>query len=134
MKAHRLSLIILSLLVAISLSGCGLFKPKTITVYESVPVYPELQSPPKPLELLPVSWSVVSDENLNFFLTENRTRNGGTVFIALEVRDYENLSHNMAEMQRFVIEQRAIIRAYETRPSFPEIDENGIPETTPPHK
>jgi hypothetical protein len=92
-----------------------------------VPVYIDVVERPKPLELLPLHFTVVSEETLGEFLKANRFRNGSLVFIAMEVKDYENLSLNTAEIHRYIQQQIAVIEYYESK-SRP-IDGHG--ETVP---
>ena len=101
-------------------SGCGLFRAKTVTEYVSVPVYTEVKPRPEKIELLPVYFYTVSDQNLNDFLEGNRFRYNGVVFIALEVKDYENLSYNTSELYRYIKEQQALLNYYEEQATPPE--------------
>jgi tRNA threonylcarbamoyladenosine modification (KEOPS) complex Cgi121 subunit len=47
------------------------------------------------------------------FLERFGKENGETVYIAISVKDYENLSLNMAEIKRFLEQQNNIIVYYE---------------------
>jgi hypothetical protein len=111
------------------LSSCGLFKAKTITVYETVPIYADVQPRPKPVELLPTSFNVVSDKNLEAFLSDNRRRYNGIVFVAMDVPTYENISYNMQEINRYLREQQALIDYYEREATPPEEIKDDVPET-----
>lgn len=56
---------------------------------------------------------VVSKENYDEFVSEYEAKNGGDAYIALSVKDYENLSLNFAELRRFIEQQKEIILYYE---------------------
>lgn len=70
-------------------------------------------SRPDPLLLRNLDFFVVSDKNLDEFLDKLRTKEGAVVFVALSVEDYENLSLNMAEFERYIRQQQSIIVYYE---------------------
>jgi len=55
----------------------------------------------------------VTSETLNEFLTKYEKENGDVVFFALSVPDYENLSLNVAELKRFINQQKSLIVYYE---------------------
>jgi hypothetical protein len=66
---------------------------------------------------------VVSKENYNEFVKEFEAKNGADAYIAISVKDYENLSLNFAELRRYIEQQKQIIVYYE----------NAVkPEDTPP--
>lgn len=107
---------ILSLLAAISiLSGCGLFKPRVeyVTKVEYVEKKIDLQQRPKEIKLYPVYFHAVSEENIDEFLKDFEKENGDIVFFAISVIDYENLSLNVAELRRYIEQQKNLIVYYE---------------------
>jgi hypothetical protein len=65
---------------------------------------------------------VVSKENYEEFVTEFEKKNGGDAYIAISVKDYENLSLNFAELRRYIEQQKQIILYYEeaVKPSEPQ--------------
>lgn len=68
---------------------------------------------PSPVQILPVNFRVVTTDNLESFLSELRTEQGGTpVFIAITSRDYENLLINLADLRRYIEQQQAVIVYY----------------------
>jgi hypothetical protein len=73
----------------------------------------EKKARPEKVTLLPVKWYVVSEENLGEFVATFRDRYNGAVFVALDVRFYENLSYNMTELERFILDQNALLDYYE---------------------
>ena len=51
--------------------------------------------------------------NYEKFVKEYAKKNGTDSYIALSVKDYENLSLNFAELRRYIIQQKQIIIYYE---------------------
>lgn len=69
---------------------------------------------PTPVQMLPVNLRVVTPDNLQAFLAEmSATQNNSTyVFVAMHMRDYENLTLNLAELRRYMEQQQAVILFY----------------------
>ena len=120
----------LSLLLAITLlSGCASFwKPEkeivTVTklVERNIPTVPS----PKPVQMNDVKIYVVSpSENFEEFKKEFEAKNGADSYIAISVKDYENLAKNFAEIRRYIEQQKQIILYYEeaVKPSEPSEEE-----------
>ena len=109
----------LSLLLATTLliSGCSSFyKPEkeivTVTklVERQIPTVPH----PKQVRMNEIKIYVVSpEENLEEFKKEFAAKNGADSYIAISVKDYENLSKNFAELRRYIEQQKQIILYYE---------------------
>ena len=56
---------------------------------------------------------VVNKDNYEEFVKEFESKNGETAWIAISVKDYENLSLNFAELRRYIEQQKEIIVYYE---------------------
>ena len=103
------------LLATLLLSSCSSFRPepeiKIVTQIEktTVPTVPR----PKPVQLNDVKIYVVSQENFEEFKKEFEAKNGADAYIAISVKDYENLSLNFAELRRYIEQQKQIIVYYE---------------------
>ena len=104
------------LLLTLLLSSCGyLRKPekeivvKTIEVQKIIPVQPQ----PKPVDMIDVKFYVVTEENYAEFKEKFMKTNNDYVFYAVSVHDYENLAFNMAELYRYIRQQKEIIIYYE---------------------
>lgn len=69
---------------------------------------------------------VVSQENFEEFKKEFEKKNGGDAYIAISIKDYENLSLNFAELRRYIEQQKQIIVYYENavKPEKPKIEDN----------
>ena len=68
---------------------------------------------PKPVQLIDTRVYVVNEDNLEEFIAEFKETNGNVAFIALSIKDYENLALNIAELRRFINQQKEIIVYYE---------------------
>ena len=104
------------LLLTLLLSSCGFIrKPekeivvKTIEVQKIIPVQPQ----PKPVDMIDVKFYVVTEENYEEFKEKFMKTNNDYVFYAVSVHDYENLAFNMAELYRYIRQQKEIMIYYE---------------------
>ena len=104
------------LLLTLVLSSCGyLRKPEkeivvqTVEVQKVIPVQPR----PKPVDMTDVKFYVVTEENYEEFKEKFMKTNNDYVFYAVSVHDYENLAFNMAELYRYIRQQKEIIIYYE---------------------
>lgn len=103
-----LSLILLS-------SGCSSWKPLTEVVTETKIIERNIptQERPKQVNLEDIQWYVVTEKNMDEFIKRFEDENGTLVFYAMSVRDYETLSLNMADLKRYILQQKEIIVYYE---------------------
>ena len=106
------SLLLLSLLI----SSCSTWNPlktieiKTVEVERNVP----LQNRPRQLDLADIHWYVVTEENFAEFKKRFQKENGDPlVAYVISVKDYETLALNMAEIKRYIEQQKSIIVYYE---------------------
>ena len=104
------------LLLTLLLSSCGyLRKPEkeivvqTVEVQKVIPIQPQ----PKPVDMIDVKFYVVTEENYEEFKEKFMKTNNDYVFYAVSVHDYENLAFNMAELYRYIRQQKEIIIYYE---------------------
>jgi hypothetical protein len=68
---------------------------------------------PKGLSLSDVDFFVVTAENYDEFKERFTNENGQLVFVAMSVRGYEAMSLNMAELRRYILQQKEVIVYYE---------------------
>ena len=102
------------LLLSLTLMGCGrIMPPKVVTVTKTVRTEVPLVAKPKQVQLNDVKIWVVSKVNYEEFVKEYAKKNGGDSYIAISVKDYENLSLNFAELRRYIEQQKQIIVYYE---------------------
>ncbi len=99
----------------ILLGGCSLLPPpKVVTVTKTVKTEVPIVIRPKQVQLNDVKIYVVAKVNYDEFVKEYAKKNGADSYIALSVKDYENLALNFAELRRYIEQQKQIIVYYET--------------------
>jgi len=107
----------LLLVTTLLISGCSSFyKPEkeivTVTklIERQIPTVPH----PKSVQMNEIKIYVVSpEENFEDFKKEFEEKNGADSYIAISVKDYENLGKNFAELRRYIEQQKQIILYYE---------------------
>ena len=110
-----LSPLILAVMTTLFLTGCVSRDKepelKVVTKIEKtiVPVVAR----PKPVQLNDVKVHVVNEANYEDFVKKFKEENGQLAYVALSMRDYENLALNVAELRRFINQQINIIVYYE---------------------
>ena len=117
MKAlKRLALLSLILPTLLLSSGCSYFKNplktieiKTVEVERVIPT----QNRPKPMSMNDIYFYVVTEDNFEEFKEKFVKENGDLVGYVLSVRDYETLALNMAEIKRYIQQQKELIIYYE---------------------
>lgn len=118
-------LIVLSLILLSS--GCSSWKPLTEVVTETKIIERNIptQERPKQVNLEDIKWYVVTERNMDDFIKRFEDENGTLVFYAMSVRDYETLSLNMADLKRYILQQKEIIVYYEesVKPKEEKTDE-----------
>ena len=114
MMLHKKFLICWSLLLLVSLSSCS-WKPEKELVVQTKIVKPviEIKERPKGVKMLPVKFYVVTEKNYEEFKERFKKENGEFVFYAMSVPSYENLALDMAELRRYIEQQKEIIIYYE---------------------
>jgi len=108
-----LSLILPILLLS---SGCSYFKNplktieiKTVEVERVIPT----QNRPTAMSMNDIYFYVVTEDTFEDFKQRFLEENGDFLFYSLSVRDYETLALNMAEIKRYIQQQKEIIIYYE---------------------
>jgi hypothetical protein len=104
------------LLTLLTLTGCSSLlipEPKVVTVTNTVKTTVPIIPAPKQVQLNDVKIYVVSAENYDEFVKEFEAKNGADAYIAISVKDYENLALNFAELRRYIEQQKEIILYYE---------------------
>ena len=84
---------------------------KTVEVERRIPI----QNRPQPIRMnTNMKWWVVTEENFKEFKEKFQKENGDPlVAYVLSVKDYETLALNMAEIKRYLEQQKEIIIYYE---------------------
>ena len=103
------------LLSTITLAGCSGLIPeaeiKTVTKVEKIVV--PVVARPKPLRLTDTRIFVVTKDNYDEFVKDFTEVYGDLAYVAISMKDYEYLALNIAEMRRFLNQQKQIIIYYE---------------------
>ena len=68
---------------------------------------------PKPVQLSDTRVFVVTKDNYEEFVKEFTETYGELAFVALSMKDYENLALNIADLRRYINQQKEIIVYYE---------------------
>ena len=107
-------LLILTLLI--STTACStLQRVQKLEVFstpvERAPI--PMQPPPAPVKLRSVEWYVVTEDTYDDFKEKLVNRQGLPVWYSITVNDYENLSINLEELRRYIIEQQELLKYYE---------------------
>lgn len=108
---------LVAMVTLLFLSGCSLIprtpepEIKTVTKVEKVQI--PTVARPKPVQLIDTRIYVVNKDTLEEFIEEFKATNGDLAFIALSVKDYENLALNVAELRRYINQQTQVIVYYE---------------------
>ena len=105
------------LLLTLVLSSCSSWpkltqiEVQTVEVERNVPI----QNRPQPIRMnTNMKWWVVTEENFKEFKKKFQKENGDPlVAYVLSVKDYETLALNMAEIKRYIEQQKEIIIYYE---------------------
>jgi hypothetical protein len=102
-------------LLCLLLSNCSSWpklkqiEVQTVEVDRVIPT----QLRPQPINLHDITWFVVTDQNFKDFKARYTKQNGEFLFYAISVRDYETLALNMAEIKRYIDQQKQLIVYYE---------------------
>ena len=102
-------------LLCLLLSSCGPWSDlkkievRTVEVDRVIPTQPR----PRPITLHDIKWFVVTEQSFEDFKARYIKENGSFLFFAISVRDYETLALNMAEIKRYLDQQKQLIIYYE---------------------
>ena len=123
----KISLALLLPLLLLS-SGCSSWREvlpveiKTVEVERKIPT----QKRPRHVKLNDVHFYVVTEDTFENFKKRFKKENGDLLFYALSVRDYETIALNMAELKRFIDQQKQIIVYYEKAVTPKEKKDAGV--------
>ena len=95
--------------------GCSLLtpEPEIVTVTNTVKTVVQPVASPKPVVLNDINIYVVTTDTYDSFIQEFTNTNGSDAYVAISIKDYENLSLNIAELKRYIQQQKNIIVYYE---------------------
>ena len=94
-------------------SSCSLIPTKQVEIL-SKPIERTIVQPvmPREIDLKDPYWYVVSDKNLEEFLTRVEKDQDQVVFVAMSVPDYELMAYNMQELKRYINELKEVVVYY----------------------
>ncbi len=72
-----------------------------------------LQQSPAPVDFPDVEWFVINKDNLDESLKRIEEASGSVAFMAITPKGYENLAVGVAELRRYILQQKEIIAYYE---------------------
>ena len=102
--------IIAILFVLAALSGCAKLL-ELRTTQDQISTIKAAQ--PEPIKLNDVHFYVVTKDNLEEFMAKIQKTQGEVVWVALTMKDYENIALNTNELRRFILQQKEVIVYYE---------------------
>lgn len=92
------------------LAACGSDSAITVTT-QAAEIKVAKPVDPAPLQLLPLNFLVVTSTNqseqINSLLVDTSS------FVALSIKDYENLRINLSDVLRYIQQQQAVIKYYQ---------------------
>ncbi len=105
--------IITTIAGALLLAGCNTTQPVQLTTRPAALNISQPAEPRAP-NVRGVQWRVVTKETLDQFIADQAKSqdNSNPVFVAISMRDYQTLSTDLAELRRYIDQQRAIIVYY----------------------
>jgi hypothetical protein len=121
------------ILLASSLVACGTVEPRIVVKTDYVEKEIPIQPRPKGVQTYPVYFYTVNKENIDEFLERFEKENGDVVFFAISVPHYENLSLTLADLKRYIGQQKSLILYYEesiAKQELPEDKEEVVQEGT----
>ena len=107
--------ILVTIISLLFLSGCSSLIPepkvKVVTQVQKIKI--PTVARPKAVQLTDTRVFVVTKDNYDEFVKEFTEIYGDLAFVALSMKDYENLALNIAEIKRYLQQQKEIIVYYE---------------------
>ena len=104
--------IILAVSALLLISACSK-PPEVVTVTKLEALNIPLVTRPATPDLYNPKIYVVTADNYDEFVQRFTDTNGELVFVAISVKDYENISLNLQEIRTFVLKQNEVIVYYE---------------------
>tara|TARA_R110002050_G_scaffold197953_2_gene332780 strand:+ start:1337 stop:1663 length:327 start_codon:yes stop_codon:yes gene_type:complete len=104
--------------------SCSLIPSKQIEIVAK-PLDRVIAQPimPREIDLKDPYWYVVSDKNIDDFLSKVEKDQGQLVFVAMSVPDYELMAYNMQELKRYINELKEVV-VYYRKVTIQKGDEN----------
>jgi len=104
---------LIALLSVFFLSGCSWLEPTIVTQTKIIHKDIHIANHPKPVTMNGVKFYVVTEANKKVFEQRFLKEHPELVYVAVSIKDYENLAINIAELKRYIGQQKDIILYYE---------------------
>ena len=113
MYSIALKKILLVSTISIAVCSCSLIPTREVEVI-SKPIERKIVQPilPKAVDLKDPYWYVVSEKNIDEFLSRIEQEHGSVVFVAMSIPDYELMAYNMQELKRYIQELKEVVVYY----------------------
>lgn len=102
-----ISVLIMSMFVLSGCAGRDKIIEKPVVIDRPTLSFTEIP----PAEQLPMNWDVITENNIKEKIEEAKKNNTYFIVFALTPQEYINLSLNVAELRRYILQQAAIIDA-----------------------
>jgi type IV pilus biogenesis protein CpaD/CtpE len=104
--------LIAACMVSALLVGCASEDRVSITT-RPIEIEVARTADPTAVQMLPVNFRVITRDTVDSFVAEiSRAQGQSPVFVAIMMKDYENLSLNLADLRRYIEQQQSIIAYY----------------------
>ena len=106
--------LVVTLTVLMTVCSCSLIPSNNQVEVITKPIERKIVQPimPREIDLKEPYWYVVSDKNIEEFLTRVEKEQGQVVFFAMSVPDYELMAYNMQELKRYINELKEVVVYY----------------------
>lgn len=102
---------LLLVLAVVMLAACGPAPEPTRPPGYFPPINPVAM--PRPVVMRDVDFFVVTPATYQEFEQRFTNENGELVYIAMSTQDYENMAFNIADLRRYIQQQKAVIVYYQ---------------------
>jgi len=108
---------VLALVLLVICSGCTAFRPpevrpvEVVTIEKPAPMY----HPPLPprIKSMPVEWKILTPDTMEEYLNDLKAGEAPVnAWYSLTTKGYENISNNMAQIQRYIKQVLSIVEYY----------------------
>lgn len=115
---QQMKLLLISLISLALLTSCGTTQTKSLAsppviIEKAVPIQVPLAKRPEVPNLVSPRINVINGGNYKEFWETQLVKNPNASYVAISVKDYENLSVNLAKMKAYMSQQNDVIHYYE---------------------
>ena len=113
MPSKKFKNLVLPFTILMMVSSCSLLSTRAIEV-TAKPMERKIIQPimPREISLTTPAWIIVTPDNWEAQLARIEEQEGELVFLAMTVPDYEVMSMNMKELQRYITELKDVVVYY----------------------